>query len=269
MQYIESIRAEAHISEHLWVKVLGMLNQNWCILEKGSQGQIELIFFNDHGAVFDWLQMPDLQAAHAALILNRFFWMWETPSLYSASGVPKLPEPGTRNRNRPIYSSGEYWSHSDTSEQATTGPEIFHTTRSSDDLQRFIDAQDRCWYTLVEEIAAGRKETHWMWFTFPQLRGLGSSRLSQYYGLSGKAEAKDYWSDDVLESRMRSCLDILLDLPCEIQAEDIFGKVDALKFHSCLTLFEYASSGSSDVTQVLLRYFGEERCIKTLNLINS
>ncbi|MDV7402661.1 DUF1810 family protein, partial [Arthrospira platensis SPKY1] len=104
-------------------------------------------------------------------------------SFYQVSGVPKRPKACERIKDRPVYSSGEYWIDDPLKESKNINIHRVPTRRSENDLERFIDAQDPVWYSVVEELANGHKETHWMWFMFPQLRGLGSSKLANYFGL--------------------------------------------------------------------------------------
>ena len=80
IQTLDELREEAQISQRLWVKVLGMLEQNWCVIEEGPGGGVELVFFDDHGKVFDHLPAANLHAAQAALQTNGFYWMWELSS---------------------------------------------------------------------------------------------------------------------------------------------------------------------------------------------
>lgn len=268
MQTLSEIRTEATISQRLWVKVLGMLQQNWCVLEPGPAGSVDLVFCDDHGKVFDWLSAPDIATAQHALRINGFSWMWTYSSFYSAAGMPQLPQVGSRERSRPVYSSGEYWEALHEGELATSLPTPSIPTSCSDtDLSRFLEAQDLYWYTVVEEIARGQKETHWMWFVFPQLRGLGSSRFAQYFGLPSPKEAADYWDDDVLGDRLQSCVELLLGLPADTQIEQVFGQVDAMKLRSCMTLFENVSSQNARIVEVLDRYFASERCPRTIDII--
>jgi uncharacterized protein (DUF1810 family) len=269
-QTLDEIRSEAAISQRLWVKVLGMLQQNWCTVEVGLSGQVDLVFFDDHGEVFDWRSETDKLSAQNALRSNGFKWMREYSSFYGVAGMPKLPEVGVRNHSRPIYSSDEYWVALDTVEltnplSASSTP----TACSEDDLYRFVDAQDRCWYSVIEEISQGRKESHWMWFVFPQLRGLGSSRFAQYFGLVNPREAAEYWDDDLLGDRLRTCVDMLLELPADTQIEQVLGKVDAMKLRSCMTLFESVSYEDTGIVEVLDRYFGSERCQMTLDIMKN
>jgi uncharacterized protein (DUF1810 family) len=228
-----------------------------------------MVFFDDHGEVFDWLYAPDLAAAQTALNANGFSWMWTYSSFYSAAGIPTLPAPGARERSRPVYSSGEYWNEPSGFDCFSYDHKYVPMTASREDLHRFVDAQDPVWYPVVEELVSGRKRSHWMWFVFPQLRGLGSSRMANYFGLSSPREAAAYWDDDVLGSRLRSCVDLLLELADGTTAQAVFGKIDAMKLHSCMTVFENASHESESVVAVLDRYFQGQRCLLTLDIIRT
>uniref|UniRef100_UPI004047B809 DUF1810 domain-containing protein n=1 Tax=Limnohabitans sp. TaxID=1907725 RepID=UPI004047B809 len=268
IQTLDELREEAQISQRLWVKVLGMLQQNWCVIEDGTAGPVELVFFDDHGKVFDHLPAANVHAAQAALQANGFNWMWELSSFYQASGVPTLPLPGVLKQSRPVYSSGEYWQ----AQPDWLMPEVAQrvpTVRSERTLDRFTEAQDPHWYEVVEELAAGHKKTHWMWFVFPQPRGLGSSRLAHYFGISDPREAAEYWDDDLLGGRLRSCTDILLGLPKWTKPERVFRKIDAMKLRSCMTLFANVSSEDERIVEVLARYFHGKRCRLTLDIIDN
>ena len=109
------------------------------------------------------------------------------------------------------------------------------------DLQRFLDAQDEggTHEQALAELRAGRKESHWMWFVFPQVAGLGRSTTAQHYALGGLAEARAYAAHPVLGARLRECARALLDLPTG-DAEQVLGGVDALKLRSSMTLFARA-----------------------------
>ena len=268
IQTLDELREEAHISQRLWVKVLGMLQQNWCVIEDGPGDAVQLVFFDDHGDVFDHLPAANLHAAQAALQANGFSWMREFSSFYHACGVPTLPLPGARDQSRPVYSSGEYWQAQPDGLMPETSRRV-PTDRSKETIDRFAEAQDLHWYEVVEELAAGRKQTHWMWFVFPQLRGLGASRLAHYFGIADPREAAEYWDDDLLGGRLRSCIEILLGLPKGTKPEKVFGKIDAMKLRSCLTLFANVSSEDERIAAVLARYFGSERCPLTLEIINN
>lgn len=265
-QTLHGIRKEAAISQRLWVKVLGMLQQNWCLLEQSAGGSIDLVFFDDHGHVFDWMTLTSFDAADAALRANGFMWMWESSSFYLVSGVPVLPGAADRDRSRPLYSSDEFWETIPDWAVQVKGHGV-PTDKPSDSLDRFVEAQDLHWYTVIEELAAGQKQTHWMWFVFPQLRGIGTSELANYFGLSDPREAASYWEDDVFGYRLRSCVAILLDLPAATRAEQVFGKIDAMKLRSCMTLFENVSYEDNGIVEVIERYFKGVRCPMTLEII--
>ncbi|MET0419750.1 MAG: DUF1810 domain-containing protein [Actinoplanes sp.] len=106
------------------------------------------------------------------------------------------------------------------------------------DLGRFVEAQDGVYESARAEIVAGSKRTHWMWFVFPQLAGLGSSPTAQRYAISGLAEARDYLAHPVLGPRLRECAEILST--AERSAAQIFGYPDDLKLRSSMTLFAAA-----------------------------
>jgi uncharacterized protein (DUF1810 family) len=262
-QTLYDIRIEAGTSQRLWVKVLGMLQQNWCVLEGDGDGEVAMVFFDDHGHVFDWRTETDQATANAALRANGFVWMFESSSFYGVAGIPLLPHRGARKRNRPIYSSGELWIESRQLRMLDDqqGPP---KTQPHNSLERFVDAQNSGWYTIVEEIAAANKQTHWMWFVFPQLRGLGSSRLAEYFGLCDPHEAKNYWDHDVLGTRLRSCVELLMELPASDSAVKAFGSIDAMKLRSCMTLFESVSYKNEGIVRVLERFYQGERCPLTL-----
>ncbi len=112
-------------------------------------------------------------------------------------------------------------------------------------LQRFLDAQSDTYTAARAELAAGRKRTHWMWFIFPQIRGLGSSSTAQFYAISGMDEAVAYLAHPVLGARLRECVALVLAIP-NPQLDRIFGFPDNLKFHSSVTLFAEAAKQSTD-----------------------
>jgi uncharacterized protein (DUF1810 family) len=134
------------------------------------------------------------------------------------------------------------------------------------DLERFVAAQDDVWPEVLGELAAGAKRTHWMWFVFPQLRGLGRSATAQHFGIASLAEAEAYARHPVLWPRLRRCAGILRDLQGRTALE-VFGPVDELKLRSCLTLFERAEPGEPLFAALLDRYFAGERDRATLALL--
>ena len=105
-------------------------------------------------------------------------------------------------------------------------------------LDRFILAQEECYEDVLKELTEGRKQSHWMWFIFPQLKGLGQSEYSRYFGLSGQDEARRYWDHPVLGDRYKECLELLLQT--DISINQILGEIDALKLQSSLTLFDFS-----------------------------
>ena len=127
------------------------------------------------------------------------------------------------------------------------------------DLQRFVAAQDAggTYRRATAELRNGRKDSHWMWFVFPQIAGLGYSQVSRTYAISSLAEASAYLAHPVLGPRLIECAAILAGLP-DRTAEQIFGEVDALKLRSSMTLFVRADPGEPVFGQVLDRYFGGE-----------
>ena len=125
------------------------------------------------------------------------------------------------------------------------------------DLARFVVAQDeRATYAAaVDELRGGRKTSHWMWFVFPQLAGLGQSELSRRYAISSLGEARAYLAHPILGSRLEECARILAELE-GTTAHDIFGSVDAIKLRSSMTLFARAAPENPLFRAVLERYFG-------------
>jgi len=127
------------------------------------------------------------------------------------------------------------------------------------DLQRFVAAQDAAgtYERAAAELRAGRKASHWMWFVFPQIAGLGHSPASRTYAITSLAEARAYLAHPVLGPRLIECATILTGLHGRT-AEQVFGPVDAQKLRSCATLFSRAAPGESVFRQVLDQYFGGE-----------
>jgi uncharacterized protein (DUF1810 family) len=113
----------------------------------------------------------------------------------------------------------------------------------------FVAAQDRVWPAVLDELRAGRKTSHWMWFVFPQLAGLGRSPMSQRYALADADEAREFYAHPVLGPRLRECCELLLT-HTGLTAFDIFGGIDAMKLRSSMTLFADAT-GDPLFTQVL------------------
>ena len=134
------------------------------------------------------------------------------------------------------------------------------------DHDRFLAAQAPVYARVLDELRAGRKTSHWMWFIFPQLKGLGTSEMATFYGLDGLADARAYLQHPLLGARLRECTAIVGALD-GVTAVSIFGMPDALKFRSCMTLFELAAGTGAEFSKALERYFGGGRDERTMALV--
>ena len=123
------------------------------------------------------------------------------------------------------------------------------------DLSRFVDAQERVYDDALSELRAGRKTSHWMWFVFPQIAGLGRSPTAQRYAIASLGEAEAYVAHPVLGERLRECARVLTELEGR-SAEQVFGGLDALKLRSSMTLFAHADPDDPVFAGVLDQYFG-------------
>jgi uncharacterized protein (DUF1810 family) len=135
------------------------------------------------------------------------------------------------------------------------------------DLQRFVAAQDPVVDQVREELRAGRKRTHWMWFVFPQVEGLGSSRRARTYAIGSRAEAEAYLAHPTLGPRLRECTGLVNDVEGR-SANEIFGSPDDLKFRSSMTLFEAVADESAPFRRALEDYYGGDRCSETLQFLS-
>jgi len=131
------------------------------------------------------------------------------------------------------------------------------------DLSRFVEAQEGAYADAIAELRAGAKRSHWMWFVFPQVEGLGTSPMAQRYALSGPDEARAYLAHPVLGARLRECTRAVLAVEGRTLHE-IFGSPDDLKFRSSMTLFEIAAGPGSDFSTALDRFCGGVRDPATL-----
>jgi uncharacterized protein (DUF1810 family) len=139
------------------------------------------------------------------------------------------------------------------------------------DLIRFLDAQDQIYQQVVVELANGRKQSHWMWFIFPQLTGLGRSGMAQHYAMHDLDQAKRYLADSNLGPRLRQAVRLLMDQKGK-SALEILGSPDDLKFRSCLTLFREAASDHLDrelFAKALEQFYRGEPDGRTLDLLRS
>ena len=136
------------------------------------------------------------------------------------------------------------------------------------DLQRFVDAQDAVFPAIRAELRAGRKESHWMWFIFPQLRGLGQSSTARFFGISSLEEAAAYLQHPVLGPRLRECTELINAIENR-PASQIFGYPDDMKFRSSMTLFAATVEGGGIFDQALRKYFAGEPDSLTVDLLRS
>ncbi len=134
------------------------------------------------------------------------------------------------------------------------------------DLTRFVAAQQDTYARALFELQSGRKRTHWIWYVLPQMRGLGSSGMSQRYGITSLAEARAYLVHPVLGRRLRECVAALNGLR-GLSAADVLGELDAMKWRSSLTLFDAADGRGSIFADALTRYFGGTGDPRTLELL--
>ena len=133
------------------------------------------------------------------------------------------------------------------------------------DLSRFVKAQEHDYAQALREIRAGRKRSHWMWYIFPQIQGLGFSSTAQYYAIRDLDEAKAYLAHPVLGPRLKEISEALLELD-GLSAHEIFGYPDDLKLRSCMTLFRMADLNCEVFEQVLEKYYDGEPDRRTVEL---
>lgn len=141
-------------------------------------------------------------------------------------------------------------------------------THSDDphNLQRFIEAQDPVIEAVKEELRSGRKRTHWMWYIFPRMEGLGRSQMAQRYAIGSRDEAKAYLAHPTLGPRLRECTEIVNSVEGR-SANDVFGSPDDVKFRSSMTLFNAVAGDSSPFRTALKRYYDDEPDTNTLELL--
>ncbi|MEI7645307.1 MAG: DUF1810 domain-containing protein [Chloroflexales bacterium] len=134
------------------------------------------------------------------------------------------------------------------------------------DLQRFVHAQETVYAQVLAELRGGKKRTHWMWFIFPQLDGLGYSATAKRYAIKSHAEARQYLNHPILGKRLIACTEAILAIS-ERSASEIFGSPDDVKLRSSMTLFAAVAPRDSVFAQVLARYFQGQPDSKTLSLL--
>lgn len=135
------------------------------------------------------------------------------------------------------------------------------------DLRRFVDAQAACYPQVLAELQAGRKRTHWMWFVFPQLAGLGSSPTARRFAIANLAEARAYLAHPQLGARLRECAQAMLRHRGR-SAHEILGSPDDLKLRSCATLFACVSPTDAVFERLLTTFYDGERDARTLRLLD-
>lgn len=134
------------------------------------------------------------------------------------------------------------------------------------DLDRFMSAQAGIYPQVMAELRAGKKRSHWIWFIFPQMKGLGHSSYSEFYGIGSLDEAVAYWSHPVLGRRLEECTSLVNQIQ-KRPIEEILGYPDDLKFRSSMTLFSRAATDTAIFTQTLDKYFGGKPDRLTLELL--
>jgi uncharacterized protein (DUF1810 family) len=141
-----------------------------------------------------------------------------------------------------------------------------HDPADPHDLQRFVDAQGAVMPRVLDELRRGSKESHWMWFVFPQLRGLGRSATARHFGIASIEEARAYWRHPLLGFRLLECTRLLLAVP-QKSALEILGAPDDVKLRSSMTLFEQVAPEEPAFAQALERWFGGASDPATLELL--
>ena len=132
-------------------------------------------------------------------------------------------------------------------------------------LQRFVQAQDPVFERVCSELRNGGKQSHWMWFVFPQMRGLGYSPMSERFAIGSRAEAEAYLNHPVLGPRLSECTRLVMLIPDGIGIREIFGYPDYLKFHSCMTLFAEVAQEDQIFKDALKKHFGGKTDDATLS----
>jgi uncharacterized protein (DUF1810 family) len=150
----------------------------------------------------------------------------------------------------------------------TVGKSLYSKGADPFDLRRFTDAQDRVYDTVLAELRAGAKSSHWIWFVFPQLRGLGLSATAVRFGISSIDEARAYLEHDVLGPRLRECARLVALIDGR-SADEIFGWPDNLKVRSSMTLFARATDNNAEFRAVLDKFYNGEDDPATVELLSA
>ena len=136
-------------------------------------------------------------------------------------------------------------------------------------IERFVEAQESVWESVVTELSAGKKLTHWSWFIFPQIRGLGESAMSKRFAIKSVQEAAVYWQHPVLGPRLLQCIELVLKHEGRFTPQEILGPIDAVKLRSCLTLFERAVPEDPFFSDALADLYHGERDQHTMKILAS
>lgn len=156
-------------------------------------------------------------------------------------------------------------------DRGTTPPAMNTANSAAEDrfiIERFVEAQHGTYDAALREIHGGAKRTHWMWFVFPQIEGLGHSAMARRYAIASLDEAKAYLAHPVLGARLREIAEAAAALP-QHSATEVFGSPDDLKLRSCATLFALVSAPGSVFERLLDKFFAGERDAETLRLVNT
>ena len=135
-------------------------------------------------------------------------------------------------------------------------------------LLRFLEAQQSIYSNVVKELQNGNKTTHWMWFIFPQIDGLGHSATAKYYSIKTIEEAKEYLMHPILGKRLLECTNIIAGIENKT-ADEIFGYIDTIKLRSCMTLFNFIAPQQKVFAAVLKKYFNGEEDEQTLSILKN
>ncbi len=133
-------------------------------------------------------------------------------------------------------------------------------------LSRFLSSQDTVYPQVLKELQNGKKTSHWIWFIFPQIEGLGQSTTAKYYSIKNLNEAKKYIDHPILGKRLLECCNIILKIEGR-SVEDIFGYPDNLKLKSCMTLFKYVTPENKVFSIVLKTYFADQEDERTVSIL--
>ena len=132
----------------------------------------------------------------------------------------------------------------------------------------FIQAQNTVYPSVIKELTEGRKRTHWMWFIFPQVKGLGRSTMARRFAIESLEQAKEYLQHEVLGARLRECVELLL-LHSDKSALDIFGSPDNLKLQSSLTLFAFAAGKKCVFEELLHQFYQDDYDMNTIEIVKA